>query len=299
VINPTTTTYIVIQRNFDPVTMAPSPYVNDTLYYYAIADPIPIGNGQNYADAIELPVDPLQNFTTLATAADSIYGLGIFSGSFFTGLTRDDVGGLRYLYRKGLDNSYYEGLVTNATTAGGGAVWTPVSGSNNIVNVGLRPGVDKFVFKPFKNDSGFGNFIAFTNSNQDAYYTNSHLVKQTYGRGMVIPDIIFSAQDLPFGNGNVPPVISRSMIYVNNANLNGGGAGTGFNAGPGNISPSLLIIFNKVGPFFFNQSPNFLDEANFGFFGFVWGSYDGTTNDPVVYPVGLTIQDLQQIIFAP
>jgi hypothetical protein len=299
VVSPTVTTYVVVQRNFDPVTMVPSPYVNDTLYYYAIVDPIPLNGNQTYADAIELPVDPLQSFTTLATASDSIYGLGIFSGSFFTGLTRDDVGGLRYLYRKGLDNAYYEGLVTNATASGGGGVFTPVGGSNSIVNIGLRSGVDKIMFKAFKNESGVGNFIAFTNSNQDAYYTNSHLVKQTYGRGMIVPDIIFSAQDLPIvPPGNFPPTISRSIAFINNSALNAGGSGTGATAGPGNISPSLVITFNKVGPFFFNQTPTSLDQAT-GLFGFVWGSYDGRTNDPVVYPAGLTIQDLQQIIFAP
>jgi hypothetical protein len=116
---------------------------------------------------------------------------------------------------------------------------------------------------------------------------------------MIVPDIIFSAQDLPIvPPGNFPPTISRSIAFINNSALNAGGSGTGATAGPGNISPSLVITFNKVGPFFFNQTPTSLDQAT-GLFGFVWGSYDGRTNDPVVYPAGLTIQDLQQIIFAP
>lgn len=290
--------YLVIQRNFDPVTAAPTPYVNNTLYYYAIADPIPVFPNGQFADAIELPVDPLQSFSSVANASDSIYGLQLSAGMFYTGLTRDDVGGLRYLYNKGLVNSYVEPLVTNAVASGGGAVWTPVTGSNNVVNVALRPGVDKFIFKLMKNDSLFGNFIAFTNSNKDSYYTNSHLVKQTYGRGMIQPDIIFAAADLGLNAGGVPIVIGRAVNFVNNATLNTS-VGGGVTAGPGNINPSLVITFSKLGPSFINQGPNFLDEANFAQFNAVWGSYDGTTNDPVVYPVGMTIQNLEQIIFAP
>jgi hypothetical protein len=291
--------YLVIERNFDPVTATPSPFVNNILYYYAIEDPVyPVPNPQ-FADARELPVDPLQNFTSVANAGgDSIYGNQLVAGGFFTGLTRDDVGGLRYLYRKGLVNAYYENLVTNALASNGGAAGTPVSGSNSMVNLALRSGMDTFVFKLMKNDSLFGNFIAFTNSNKDSYFTNSHVIKQTYGRGMARPDIIFAAADLGLSTGGVPILFTRSANFVNNAAINTS-IGGGVTAGPGTITPSVVISFSKLGPSFINQGPNFLDQANFAQFDTVWGSYDGTTNDPVVYPVGMTIQDLENIIFAP
>jgi hypothetical protein len=84
---------------------------------------------------------------------------------------------------------------------------------------------------------------------------------------------------------------------VNNADLNTS-VGTGPTAGPGTIAPTVVITFNKLGQFVQSETPSFLDEET-AFIGWVWGSFDGTTNDPVVYPVGSTIQDIQQILFAP
>jgi len=63
-------------------------------------------------------------------------------------------------------------------------------------------------------------------------------------------------------------------------------------AGPGTFQPRMNIIMNKVGPAFFNVGPFFVDEpANFP--GFVWGSFDGTTNAPVVYPSGTSLMDFE------
>jgi hypothetical protein len=292
------TFYLVIRRNFDPFTTAASSYVNDTLYTYAIVDPIPISSGGTFADAIELPVDPLNSFSSVATAADSIYGYNFFPGSFFTGLTRDDVGGLRYLYNKSAANSYAENLVTNAIPGtGGGASWDPYTGTNTLVFTAFRPGVDKIVFKPMPMVGP--NFRAFTNQNSDTYFpTNSgKLTKQNYQRDMVRPDIIFEAGDVGLNAGGNPVILSRSANFANNAALNTF-TGTGPTAGPGTIDPTVVITFNNIGTFLRNQTPNFLDQEN-SFFGFTWGSFDGTTNDPVVYPVGMTIQDLEQVFFVP
>ena len=80
----------LIRRNFDPVTLAPSFVVNDLAYggmfmtnYY--------GNS-----VIPFVVDPLSSpYSAVAEAFGANPGLQ--TGFFYTGLTRDDVGGLRYL----------------------------------------------------------------------------------------------------------------------------------------------------------------------------------------------------------
>jgi hypothetical protein len=82
--------YDVIQRNFDPVTFEPSSYVNGALYSYEIVEICTGGNP--LADAVEVQVDPAAEILTAAAA------FPIASGQFMTGLTRDDVGGLRYLW---------------------------------------------------------------------------------------------------------------------------------------------------------------------------------------------------------
>jgi hypothetical protein len=114
---PITMTYDLVQRNFDPVWSAPdqlqtSSYVNGTLYTYFIFE---ICTGPNpLADAVEFSVDPAANiFTSVATIPDF--------GGFYTSLSRDDVGGLRYLYRTNNMNIEDAGFdtftfITNNTT---------------------------------------------------------------------------------------------------------------------------------------------------------------------------------------
>ena len=107
--------YLVVQRNFDPLFNAglsqllPTPYVNGVLYSYFILEvcqpPNPL------AITIPFPVDPLDFSFTSVAGVDNFGGLvaganvgTLFDGRFFIGLTRDDVGGLRYLYRTNLMN---------------------------------------------------------------------------------------------------------------------------------------------------------------------------------------------------
>jgi hypothetical protein len=111
--------YYVIKRNFDIVDsdlsqLQYSSYVNGVLYSYYIQEyctaPPP---GSGLSEAIDFPVDPigLTLFRPVANLGASISSIGLLPGFFFTGLTRDDVAGLRYLYRSG--NVNWEGMPTN------------------------------------------------------------------------------------------------------------------------------------------------------------------------------------------
>lgn len=92
--------YSVIKRNYDIVPSAPgqyqpTSYVNGLLYSYFIVE------GCNttplLADAVEFPVDPLSDPYSAVADFNSLEYEGLQPGTFFTGLTRDDVGGLRFL----------------------------------------------------------------------------------------------------------------------------------------------------------------------------------------------------------
>ena len=56
--------------------------------------------------------------------------------------------------------------------------------------------------------------------------------------------------------------------------------------GPGIIQGGIVINFARVGltELNSNATDNLTEEQ--GFTSFMWGSYDGGTNAPVVYPVG-------------
>jgi hypothetical protein len=126
--------YLVIKRNFDPVTFEPSSYVNGALYSYTIFELCNLVPPLNRADAVEISVDPL-SLPWTAVAADGSFvgfadGLNLLRetdegvaryGFYYTGLTRDDVGGLRYLWRtnnvnvESVEPSSVQFITNNAT----------------------------------------------------------------------------------------------------------------------------------------------------------------------------------------
>jgi len=279
--------YAVIRRNFDPVTWAPSSYVNGVLYTYNVYE---FTGTVTFCDAIEFPVDPLaETYTSVASAGNGWFGGVLLPGEFFSGLTRDDVGGLRYLYRPG--NYNIEALVSN-TTASGSSPFTVAGGvGSNVVNVALRPGVDKITFVEAKYDSTLGAFITLTNNSTDSYVTNSTLMTQRTSRILVQPDIVFTAADLDFA------ILARTgpVGWANYDALNG----QIVLAGPGVITPQAAITFNKVGPWNvnFNNSVQFTESGAFP--SFVWGSFDGSTNAPVLYPQGTSLEDLERLVLNP
>jgi hypothetical protein len=88
--------FTVVQRNFDPVALTTSKYVNGNLYTYQILITCPPAPDLSYAQ--EFLVDPLDTYAT-AVASPKVSNPNIlYYGMFHSGLTRDDIGGLHYLY---------------------------------------------------------------------------------------------------------------------------------------------------------------------------------------------------------
>jgi len=280
--------YNVIMRNFDPVTWEPSKYVNGILYTYGIYEiPQP---PYDWADAVEIPVDPLAaTFSSVASGAEPLWGGSLIGGSFYTGLTRDDIGGLRYLYRP---NAYYVEAPLPGTTLANGAPGSPVDPSNtNAVITAVRPGVDKLTFVEAKFDSVVGPFIGVTNRYVDYYVTNNTLVKEYTQRILnVAPDILFSSADF----GAALLIRTDTTGWANNEALNRSPVAPPL-SGPGVITPPVVITFGKRGAFLINDnsSAQFLFEAG-AVQDLLWGAFDGTTNRPIVFPNGASIDALQQ-----
>ena len=291
--------YAVIRRNFDPVTWVPSSYVNGVLYTYAIQE----FQQPDWADAVELQVDPLQfGFNTVISAADGLLDGFLSPGEFFTGLTRDDIGSLRYIYRQ---NNYNVEQLLPGTQGGGpgggsGSPWTPWpppggGGTNNMVDTALRPGIDKVNFQEAQYDSLLGSFIVFTNAFSDTFVSNSTIFSQSVQRIVVQPDLVFLAEDLgvtvPTG---VPVRLTRTVTdgWANNSALNGQAALDG----PGVIQPQVQISFSNAGPYIINATPFLLTESRNILVGGPWGLFDGSTNTPIIFPNGLSIQMMEQMV---
>jgi hypothetical protein len=349
----TTTNYFVIQRNFDPVTFQPTNRVNDAFYGYTIVDPIR-ARPTDYADAIEFPLDPLQ------FSFSSVAGGFLAPGELYTGLTRDDAGGWRYLLR--FQNFNVESLPPATTLVPGfrpgtpgpgrppippglggiGSPWQPFAGSSNaftnalgsvlsspwsvfagglsnapvfppggtnlppgvtnltnlVINIGLRPGVEKIMFMRADFDSLLGQtFIAVTNFYTDQVISNSAIIPQFVQRVVAFPDLLFTAEDLGFPmNGIFPFTAARGNqnMFVNNDPINGNTIA----AGPGNIVGPLRISFSNILPGYFNSSDgSFIDLTGPGLIQpFVWGSFDATPEPPIVYPDQVSLQDLEAMV---
>lgn len=153
----------------------------------------------------------------------------------------------------------------------------------------FHQGINRMSFARRSFDSLLGQFFEpVTNRFQLTMVTNSAAIVQTFERVVTQPDILFAADDLA-GPPTGPPLVvsyaARSILYNVNNILPG-------LPGPGLIEPTANITFEKIGPAFFNDGPFFVDEAS-SVPSFVWGSFDGSTNAPVIYPSGTSIYDYE------
>jgi hypothetical protein len=252
--------YFIARLNFDPLTLVPTAYVNGTLYS-AFVETNP-SLGVNFT--VPYAVNPFAS--TYTAVADLLLN----PGELYTGLTEDDVGGLRYLLSA--DNVNYERLLPDVRTFG------PHRGG--VGNGAWRPGVEKITFVPHPFNPRHGQFLPMVNRFTDTYIVNGKTQSQLAIRVINQPDFLFCAADTGANNPFTPWVVRTGTTnWLNNAALNGNTNGEG----PGVIQPPIKITFQKLGPIVITADtaypyvqPNTYDQS--------WGSFDDSTNLPIVYP---------------
>ncbi len=164
--------------------------------------------------------------------------------------------------------------------------------------VGLRQGIEQVRFVRRDFDSLIGTFwMPATNSYTMVELTNNTLHTQQIRRVVNQPDFLFTADDLAQGpQSTLFPIVDTvltSFPRYNQAAANG-------LAGPGTIQSPTTFTFNKVGVISENfydfalagSSIAFVADQSTAVRGLVWASFDGTTNDPVVYPNGASLDNL-------
>lgn len=285
--------YEVTCNNYDPVTCLPSTYVNGVNYGFTIKDGA--GTGLAYADAIETIGVGDNNYALGADFTAVATREGMVMGGYYLGLTRDDVGGLRYLYNKGNFNN--EALPTDCWVgaAGSGMTYSPVGTTNTLDNAytGLLGGVEKITFKKVAFDSYIGtayasNVISFTITTE----TNFKVQQLTVWRTNVTPDIIITATNLlntPAASEDEP--FTRTVAFLAAPT---GGVAPG--NGPEVISPTMTITFNSAGPIYYNVNTSMISDTSVYLYPyFQLGSYDGSTNAPIVFPQGFNLAALDAL----
>lgn len=168
-------------------------------------------------------------------------------------------------------------------------------GGTSTNSPGLYQGIGKVQFVKTTYDSLIGQFYQpITNTYSQVLIINSKAVNQTFQRVVTTPDFLMDAADLAGGPASVPvtPTFARNINF-NVSNIQPGLNGVPSLAGPGTIDPFTVITFDKVGIIYGNAGVG--NQAS-GFSLLNWASFDGSTNDPVVYPDGTSIANIQNQI---
>jgi hypothetical protein len=251
-----------VQRNFDPFNFAPTNRVNRSAYDYVL-------QASTNGPAISVTAEEILTNLYEAFAFDSaVAGHPTPAGMFHPGLTRDDVGGLRYLLRT--NNSNLEILLPGVHGVG------PSAG--NFVNQAMRSGVDKITFIRRDYDGLIGQFFTpYTNQFTDYYISNHTIVAQQLERVITEPDIVFCA-----GNGNQGIVTNTEIFRTGTSNWWSSSVFPGV-SGPGVMRPPIRLMYSEPVETYitWDTMPN-----TAGGYGSAWGSFDGSTNAPVYYPRG-------------
>lgn len=187
----------------------------------------------------------------------------------------------------------------------------PVTCTETAGATGLYEGIEKLQFVKSSYDSLIGQYFQpITNNYTMTAITNSQTQLMYLQRVVTTPDFLFDAQDLAPGPAALPPL--EVIESVQSPDFYQANVLPGL-AGPGTIISPTTFTLNKVGPTFYNYqndatnllgssmngTPYFVEtpggDVNDLYYTayFVWGSYDGSTNAPVLYPNGTSINTLQ------
>ena len=208
-------------------------------------------------------------------------------------------------------------IVTNA--AGGTNAGTVLSYTQSIVtyftnhafviypinclqsNVALYQGIEKISFIPRPFDSLLGRFFnPITNEYVLNSITNYAILPQRVQRIVTVPDILCTANDRATAPGDPThgaDLGTHSISFnTNSENTLLAGPGTIEPAGPGGTVPTAIFGYGNQGPIYFNagliDTNAFLDETT-QIPIYIWGSFDGTTNAPTIYPNDLSVNGLE------
>jgi hypothetical protein len=178
----------------------------------------------------------------------------------------------------------------------------PIDCLSTAAGTGLYQGIGRVQFVRADFDSLIGQFFQpITNEYTMVTVTNSQPITQYIQRVVTAPDFEFSAADLAPGPAAVPGYATYEYsLTFDQANILPGLAGPGVI----NSAQPTTFTFNKVGPVYFNTGAENTGESYFtetpnndidGFYEayFLWGSFDGSTNEPVVFPDGTSIANLE------
>ena len=187
--------------------------------------------------------------------------------------------------------SYSQSLITWYTNYT--YVTLPVTCVQTNGPAGLYQGIGKVSFIRADYDSLVGDFWQpVTNSYNMVALSGSKLGSQHFDRVVAAPEILLTASDQAEPN-TFNGTVTRNINYDQSQILGG-------LAGPGVITPGTIFDYNRAGDVFRNgffanpyltTIPSILDETT-QIPTAAWASFDDSTNAPVIYPDGTSLDNL-------
>lgn len=315
--------FTTVQRNYDPISLDPSAYVNNTLYTYTVEVVTTTPTWQTVNSSVD-PLAPelttLSGFTLTGGATLSAKSAirRFTAGGYYSGLTRDDAGLVRFnLHNNNVNVETLFADVVAGTSVGSGSSgsspWSLVTTVTNTSGVtgfltnttprvvtALRPGVGRYKFVRVNYDSLVGATLSpYAINWQDRYVTNNAIKSQTVSRLVTHPDFLFSSGDYGVDTLSGQPTLlnyTDTAAWVNNSALNSDGANGG-HFGPGVVSGLREIGFGYWGRYYVQFAPTGSGVTQPQTAGITFGYFDGTTNAPVVFPNGNSIRALENLVF--
>lgn len=273
--------------------------------------------------ATQSPFAPAGSFVVTTNVASAIFSTNTVVGEFIilpTNACELVILGPQLTFTNYLTNiiSFTTNVVTVTNNASGTNVDIPLIFSQQVVesgvnhlfltlpvacvqsNIVLAGGVERIRFERRDFDSLIGRFFQpFTNEYTLNVITNNRVSPMRVQRPVFTPDFLISAGDQTPGPAADPlatfTAATRNMVFNTNG-LPFYATPSGVVGGPGTIEGPVLFTLNKGGPVYFNQDPlgydRFQAEAS-QLLVLNWGSFDGSTNVPVVYPNGESFASLE------
>jgi hypothetical protein len=124
------------------------------------------------------------------------------------------------------------------------------------------------------------------------YITNGAIKNTVLYRTNTVPDIIISATNLLTLTGTMitDTPYQRTHNYIASPQADY----------PQVISPVMTLVINDVGPLSINESPGFMTGSSLYIKPFFqYGSFDGSTNPPIVFPQGTSLSAVTASLLAP
>ncbi len=315
--------FSVVMRNFDPLTWNATPYVNNVLYTYTIFKENNTPTWQAAISAVDSLAPELTSLSGFSGINGGDFGIRGFikarlPGGYFGGLTRDDAGQIRFNLRStalNVETLFADVVGGTQTSVGSGdstsSPWSLVTSITNstgtsfltngfpVVQTALRPGVGKYKFVRLNFDSLIGATLnPYAVNWQDRYVTNKTTKTQTVSRLVTQPDLLISSGDYGVVTPSGAPVGSihtDTTGWINESANNTDGA-AGEHNGPGTTAGLHELGLANFIRFYLNFAPSGTgvgqQDATEGF---TWGYFDGTTNAPIVFPLGSSVREIENL----